>query len=139
MYGLEAIAAHNGWAISVVGVTIVFTGLVLLSLCLSQLHKALYIWENWGDIKFFNKDKAKSEPIIKSFNLQQKETARQFRLLTRTMDDNFAIPKLLRLAKTSGLEKPHSSLNTLLKSEIIKPDQKGYYTWDRDKFNKLVS
>ena len=45
MYGLEAINANNGWAISVVGVTIVFTGLVMLSFVIAQLHKVLGIVE----------------------------------------------------------------------------------------------
>jgi hypothetical protein len=46
LYGLENISAHNGWAISLVGITIVFTGLTLLSLAIDQLHKILNIWEN---------------------------------------------------------------------------------------------
>ena len=46
LYGLEAINAHNGWAISVVGVTIVFTGLVSLSVLISQLHKLVSLYNN---------------------------------------------------------------------------------------------
>lgn len=53
MYGLEAINANNGWAISVVGVTIVFSGLVMLSLVISQLHKVLAIWEDPSKLKAF--------------------------------------------------------------------------------------
>jgi len=38
LYGIEAINANNGWAISAVGITIVFSGLVLLSFVIAQLH-----------------------------------------------------------------------------------------------------
>ena len=41
LYGLEAISAHNGWAMAVVGATIVFTGLVILSFAISQIHRIL--------------------------------------------------------------------------------------------------
>ncbi|MEN8212519.1 MAG: OadG family protein [Thermodesulfobacteriota bacterium] len=51
MYGLEAINANNGWSIAVVGVTIVFSGLVMLSFVISQLHKILDLWKNPVKIK----------------------------------------------------------------------------------------
>ena len=45
MTGLEAISAHNGWSIAAVGITIVFTGLTMLCIILSQLYKVLDFWE----------------------------------------------------------------------------------------------
>ena len=45
MTGLEAISASNGWAISVLGISIVFSGLTLLSITIAQLHKLLDMWE----------------------------------------------------------------------------------------------
>ncbi|MBW1726140.1 MAG: OadG family protein [Deltaproteobacteria bacterium] len=39
MYGLQAIAAYNGWAMALAGALIVFSGLVILSFVISQLHK----------------------------------------------------------------------------------------------------
>ena len=54
MYGLEAINTANGWAISVVGISIVFSGLVTLSIIISQLHRVLNIWENPSAIKKFS-------------------------------------------------------------------------------------
>ena len=41
MYGLEAINAANGWAMATVGITIVFSGLVILSFVISRLHKII--------------------------------------------------------------------------------------------------
>lgn len=39
MYGLEAINAHNGWSMAVVGPLIVMSGLTILAIIISQLHK----------------------------------------------------------------------------------------------------
>jgi len=39
LYGLEAISAQNGWAMAVAGALIVISGLTVLSLVISQLHK----------------------------------------------------------------------------------------------------
>ncbi len=38
MCGFQAIAAKDGWAMVLMGLSIVFTGLVLLSLAISQIH-----------------------------------------------------------------------------------------------------
>lgn len=138
MYGLEAIATHNGWAISVVGVTIVFTGLVLLSIAISQLHKLLDLWENRDELKERWAERKRQEPIV-SFTDKQKEAARQYQLLARTLDDTFSLPRLLKMAQISGLELPHSNLANLIGSGIISADGKGYYFWDRDRYRKIIA
>ena len=62
MTGLEAISAHNGWNIAIVGISIVFTGLTVLSLTIAQLHKILSFLENGG------KPKQKTDASILSSN-----------------------------------------------------------------------
>lgn len=139
MYGIESIAANNGWAISVVGVSIVFTGLVLLALSISRIHKLLAIWDNRGNIQWFKKEPPKTTaPLPQPFTEQEKGSARQFYLLIQTMDDPFSLQRLLRLAEISGLERPHSSLARLIKTEIIKPDLHGLYLFDKETFNRFV-
>ncbi|MEA1966913.1 MAG: OadG family protein [Thermodesulfobacteriota bacterium] len=139
MYGLQAISANNGWAMSAVGITIVFTGLVMLSFSIAQLHKILALWENRKDISFFKKKKSlQSVGSDTLFSENQKETAKQFYLLARTMKDSFSLQRILFMAEISGLKSPHSSLNTLLNAKIIVQDDKGYYFWDRDVFKKIV-
>jgi len=149
LYGLDAINANNGWAISVVGVTIVFSGLVMLSLVISQLHKLLALWEDPSKIKTFFKAKQKeaptevlpgkpiSEQVI--FTESQKEMAKQFFLLARTMEDHFSLPRLLHFAQISDLKDPYSSLNNLLKIKIIVPDGSGLFTWDKQMFDKTIA
>ncbi len=149
MYGLEAINASNGWAISVVGVTIVFSGLVMLSFVISQLHKVLGFWEDPSKIKALFKakpDKELPEELLNKqsvhgilFTESQKEVAKQFALLKRTMKDHFSLPRLLHLAQISGLKDPCSNLNNLLKTRIIVPDGAGFFIWDKDMFDKTIS
>jgi len=148
LYGLEAINANNGWAISVVGVSIVFSGLVMLSLVISQLHKVLALWENPSKIKALFKikqpedqsdklqEKEIADPAI--FTESQKEVVKQFGLLIRTMEDHFSLPRLLHLAQISDLKNPHSILNNLLETKIIIPDGSGFFTWEKETFDKAI-
>ena len=46
VYGLEAINAHNGWAMALAGAIIVMSGLSVLSFIISQLHKVVDFMEN---------------------------------------------------------------------------------------------
>ncbi|MBC2703739.1 OadG family protein [Desulfobacula sp.] len=148
MYGLEAINANNGWAISVVGVSIVFSGLVMLSLVISQLHKVLALWENPSKIKALFKikqpedqsDKLQEKEIADQaiFTESQKEVVKQFGLLIRTMEDHFSLPRLLHLAQISDLKNPHSTLNNLLETKIIIPDGSGFFTWEKETFDKAI-
>ncbi|MCG8530738.1 MAG: OadG family protein [Desulfovibrionales bacterium] len=146
MYGIEAINANNGWAISVVGISIVFTGLVVLSLVISQLHKAIELFENPEKIKgFFSSPTPPSVPPTERdeaalvLSISQMEAARHFALLVNTLDDHFSLPHLLRLAESRGIESPHANLNRLIQSGILYPDMDGWFCWDADRFNKIVS
>ena len=153
MYGLDAINANNGWAISVVGVTIVFSGLVTLSFVISQLHKVLAFWEDPSKFKARFKKKqsvaqieqsleeeiseAVSSPAV--FTDSQKEAARQFALLVRTMEDHFSLPRLLHLARISGVKDPCVNLNSLLETRLIVPDGSGFFTWDKELSDRIIS
>ncbi len=43
--GFANIAAHNGWSMALLGISIVMTGLIVLSLAISQIHKLVAFWE----------------------------------------------------------------------------------------------
>ncbi len=149
MYGIEAINANNGWAISVVGISIVFSGLVVLSLVISQLHKGLALYENpWKIRKWFSREKQMGEEpdkpletgvVLLVLTQEQKEISKQFALLVRTLEDHFSLPRLLGLARISGVKNFHSNLNILLKSSIIFPDSEGLFCWDQDLYIKTIS
>ena len=146
MYGIEAINANNGWAISVVGITIVFTGLVVLSFVISQLHKVMDLFENPRKIKrWFISEKQVdeagkiSDPPVLVITEEQKEITKQFGLLARTMEDHFSLPRLLHLSQISGVKNPHSNLLILLNSAIVFPDGEGFFCWDQNLYTKIIS
>ena len=52
MLGLEAISAHNGWAMAITGTIIVMCGLSALAFIISQLHKIIALFEKRKDLLF---------------------------------------------------------------------------------------
>ena len=136
MYGLEAISNHNGWAMAVVGISIVFSGLLLLSFVISQIHKALELWENrkahFKNMKELLQTKVKEEKP--DYNLSfSKDVKESVYLLTKRMGDPFSLPKLIDIAKKFGLANPHSTINELISTKLIIPDGKGYFYWNKEK------
>jgi len=134
--GLENISANDGWAIALMGVSIVFIGLILLSLCISQLHKIIDFWENIGKDKDIHRKKyitpprestAFQAPVLD----EESETIRQYKVLVDRLEQPFSLTDLLEFAERVGLYNPHSTINYLLEKKIIIPDKNGYFIWTR--------
>ena len=142
MYGLENISANNGWSISILGISIVFIGLTLLSLTIAQLHKVLAFLEKRKEGPAADREKDhESFPVVETrgerikCNLQdlscgEREMAKQFQLLSERCKKPLALPELLTLAQKLGIESPHSSINCLLGKKAIVPDGDGFYFWN---------
>ena len=138
MLGMEAISAHNGWAIAIVGISIVFTGLVSLSLLLSMLPKILELWEDKSRLinhtkeRLVAKDQQSKVETPGTSIINMEEAVRHFEFLIRWMGgEPFSLPRLLDMATKRGLARPHSTLNALLHEKYIIPNGKGFYTWKR--------
>lgn len=130
--GLEAISAHNGWSIAAVGVSIVFTGLTVLAIILSQLYKVIDLWERRDEFYQRLKSRGATEDIPAiTVSPDMKETVRQYQMLAERLGEPFSLPKLIDLAQRCGLINPHSTVNRLLRQEMIVPDGDGYYRWHR--------
>lgn len=143
MNGLNAISAHNGWNITFLGISIVFTGLILLSFAIAQLHKLLKLWEEkyiyFNLIKDFFQKKETPYPAIPELPVSHnfKESARQFYLLIETIGEPFSLPRLLKLAEKCGISQPHSTINQLLEAKLIIPDGEGFFNWDQKVYEKI--
>jgi len=131
LYGLQAINANNGWAIAALGVSIVFTGLTLLSIAISQLHKLLDFWENRHALLKKLKKTSSSHLSSEYKKSDINKIAADYRLLTERLGEPFSLPELLEFAEKTGLHKPHSTINELLLAGLISPDGKGYFYWYR--------
>ncbi|WP_373501733.1 hypothetical protein [Desulfococcus sp.] len=136
MTGLDAISAANGWSIAAVGVSIVFTGLSVLALMISQLHKLLTFWENrdqfYATFRRQRGEKPTAEETLIALPGNIQESARNYRMLADRMPEPFALPRLLEAAVRCGISHPHSTLNELILSQFVVPDGEGYYRWNRN-------
>ena len=121
MTGLEAITHHNGWAMAVVGASIVISGLAILALIISQLHKVIGLLE-----------KKKESPVVEisEENLKESASAERcpanidvtltlYRPLIEELDEQFQLADLYALAKKYHLAHPHLSIRCLREAGIL--------------------
>jgi hypothetical protein len=151
MSGLDAIIHHNGFAMAAVGITIVFTALVTLSLIISQLHRMLLIWDDRRTyIEKVRKVFSSARPpearapqvddeIFEVHYFDDiKESSRQFRILVEAMGEPFCLPELIRMAQSVGIEHAHSTVSHLIVSNFIVPEGDGFFRWNPEA-NRSIS
>lgn len=129
MYGFDAISDNNGWFIAAIGVSIVFTGLIVLSLVIAQLHKVLALVE-----KLTSKSEKIPEPkpdiLIPPADPNDVETAVQvFTPLIEELSSEFQLSELYALAKEYHLPHPHLSIRCLLESGRLQPLGDGVFVF----------
>ena len=144
MFGFEAIIAHDGVGISVIGISIVFVGLVLLSFAVSRIHKLIELWDKKNtSYQRVKKSQQKDQKTLSVSDLtvpqDVRRASRQFKLLIEWMGEPFPLPKLLDLSRKCGLSSPHSTINEFIKCKLIIPDENGYYIWNKQLEEKRSS
>ena len=154
MYGFQAISAANGWVITLVGLSIVFTGLLTLSAFVANMERLLRLWDRrasllarWkvahkpsevpqaDTIQPVQTETEVAECKLVELTPQQVEVLNHFKLITERWGENFALPRLLDKAEQLGEEKPGSNLDVFLKSGVIvegKGELRGFYSWSKD-------
>ncbi|HSM75541.1 MAG TPA: OadG family protein [Desulfobacterales bacterium] len=147
MFGLEAISAHNGWTMAVVGAAIVFSGLVILSFAISQIHKLMLFWDRKS--RYFNSGaEPKSAPpeipaptptppgqVLCPSDLPA--MAILYRPLVESLETSFQLTDLYTLAQEHDFPHPHLTLTCLRQANYLKPQGDGYFTWSEPQQNHL--
>lgn len=137
MYGFEAITAYNGWSMAIAGASIVFGGLVILALVISQLHKLLAIWENKGN--FFNRNKrtsVNSTEEVLDLNLPERfpsdinEAARLYHPLVEKLGQPFQLVQLYEVSRKKGFPHPHLTISLLRQAKVLVPEGDGVFFWN---------
>jgi hypothetical protein len=137
LYGFEAITAHNGWSMAIAGASIVFSGLVILSLAISQLHKLLTMWENIGN--FFNRNKktsVNSTEEVLDLNLPERffadinEAARLYHPLVEKLGQPFQLVQLYEVSRKNGFPHPHLTISLLRQAKVLVPEGDGVFFWN---------
>jgi hypothetical protein len=139
LYGIENITANNGWAMAVVGASIVFTGLVALTIVISQIHKLLELWEEREKyLKRFKRqtpiqDEEKTEASAQKEHHVPSldELAGTYGPLVEQLEEPFELSQLFEIAKNKDLPHPHLSIKRLREAEILVAHEDGTFTWKK--------
>ncbi|MBC8318825.1 MAG: OadG family protein [Desulfobulbaceae bacterium] len=134
MYGIEAINAVNGWAMASVGALIVFSGLVILSFVISQLHKFVPLLEKINGEKAAPKDTISTPPPpapIKPPDIR--EQASLFQPIIDTLGASFPLSALYTQANKQNIPHPHLTISAFRDAGILAPQGDGIFSWDPHK------
>jgi hypothetical protein len=124
-----------------VGATIVFSGLVVLSLAISQIHKILNLWDDREQLirRFKRKPSAVSdqkpeETIYKEHRLPSvDELANGYRPLAEKLQAPFKLSQLFELANKNDFPHPHLSIQRLQEANILVAQGDGTFIWNEKK------
>ena len=143
MFGFENITANNGWAMAVVGASIVFLGLVILSFVISQVHKILNFWEQRDE--FLNRYKKQAQieepktvkaPVSRQHHLPSaKELTSIYRPLVEQLKQPFELIQLFEISNKMDLAHPHLSINKLREADVLIAQGDGTFTWNKQQGN----
>ena len=143
MIGIENITNNNGWAMAAVGASIVFSGLVILSFVISQLHKFLKLWDEREN---FIEQFKKKTPVAVAEKVDTKvyserhlpsvdELASIYKPLVDQLEEPFNLSQLFEIAHKNDLPHPHLSIQHLQEADILLAQGDGTFTWNKLKGN----
>ena len=136
MYGLEAISANNGWAMAITGPLIVMSGLIILAIIISQLHKLVTIFDKKAKqitepptkSKVESKDEISVPKILPNDIL---ETAKIYQALIDKLEQPFELRDLYEVAAQNNFPHPILTVNRLRGAEILISEGEGLFIWNR--------
>jgi hypothetical protein len=145
LYGFHAISTHNGWAMAIAGALIVFSGLVVLSTAISQIHRILLFFENkYTGFRNNNKIQENDEPeeqpdsdLPKEFPSELDEIACLYQPLIEEIGETFYLSDLYKIAKENNFPHPHITLTAFRDANILIPYGDGVFSWNLPKENTV--
>lgn len=140
MYGFQAISAHSGWSMAIIGILIDLSCLVVLSILISQLHKMLEFWENRGkksapEMEMPAHSKAESTPAKKitlphRFPDDVQEAALLYQPLIEKIGQQFQLAELYKAAQENDYPHPHLTISSFRQAGILSAGEEGTFTWN---------
>ena len=139
MFGFENITSNNGWAMAAVGASIVFSGLVILSFVISQIHKILALWEEREKhitrLKELLQAHAAKKIRPQAYAQRQfpnaDELAGDYESVVDQLKKPFTLSQLFEAAKKNDLPHPHLSIQRLQEAGILVSEGDGTFSWNR--------
>ena len=138
MYGIEAITANNGWVMAAVGALIVFSGLVILSFTIAQLHKLVDLWEKKDSFLKRNQttlaaNHTESQPagqFPRRLPTEISEVASLYQPLVDELGEPFQLSELHEASRLAGDPHPHLTITALRSANILVPRGDGVFIWN---------
>jgi hypothetical protein len=133
LYGFDAISAQNGWAMAITGALIVMSGLAVLALVISQLHKIAALLERGVEKRSEKKQAVKTAPqeavVSKLPGFEIDEAKAHFKPLAAELGEPFDLTNLYELANSGGLPHVHLSIRSLRECRVIVPAGEDRFVW----------
>lgn len=134
MYGIEAISAHNGWAMAIAGMLIVMSGLSVLSFIISKLHKVLGLMEKRGKTEDMGEPSA-PEPIpveTADHDLSNLEGSLAcYCDETVKLGSTFTLKDLFVVFQECDFPHPHLTIRSLKEDGYLVPAGQDMFSWKK--------
>ena len=136
MYGLEAINAHNGWAMAITGAIIVMSGLTVLSIIISQLHRIIGLLENRKTKNDLAQTAEEQTPVMETQPALTElsdlgNNVNRFQLLTTDAGETFDLTTLHQIFIQNDDPHPHLTIRSLREQGYLVSAGEGRFTWKR--------
>ncbi len=135
MSGLEAISAHNGWMMAVFGGSIVFSGLVILSIAITFFPKILALLDKNDATAPVKKKPANGKPAVSTTlsdycPSDMPAVVRAYKPLIDQLEASFELTELYALARKHQLPHPHLTIKCFREAGILNPQGEGRFNWN---------
>lgn len=129
-FDFSLISANNGWAMAATGALLVMTGLSLLSLIISQLHKGVAFFEKKPTPKpTETAEQAKPASVDIDLTNDLDAAARLYKAASADLGTTFSLSKLYEVIQRDQLPHPHLTIRSLREAGFLVPEGDGRFTW----------
>jgi hypothetical protein len=130
---------------AIAGALIVFSGLVVLSTAISQIHRILLLFENkYAGSRNNNKIQENDEPeeqpesaLPTIFPTELDEIACLYQPLIKEIGETFYLSDLYKIAKENNFPHPHITFTAFRDAKILIPYGDGVFSWKPPKENTV--
>ena len=132
MYGFDAISAANGWAMSIVGILIVFSGLVVLSFIVSKLQTIIGFFEKAKELSVTSIKQGESSDGINfsgEWPSDLQEQAKLYQPIINTLGSSFELKELYLIAEKYNAPHPHLTISQFRSAGILVLEDDGIFSW----------
>ncbi|MDJ0784972.1 MAG: OadG family protein [Desulfosarcinaceae bacterium] len=130
MYGLDAIDAHNGWAMAFAGACIVLTGLAVLSFIISQFPKFVGLFEKKAQPAPTPPPEPQAQPPADiQAPLEISRAADVYGPLILALGEEFKLEALHALFREQNLPHPHITIRNFWNAGLLQQTETGAFVW----------